>query len=271
MTVSSDGVVTATVDTATASVLLTVDFTVTGSPIHATAGNVYTITVTEQTSGHGVRGLASANAPGGVAVGIDHEATSGVALSYVATAYDVSGALMGTSTTAGITIPLPTSGHATWIKSLTTPTSSVNLRVKTLPAWSGDIAQGVLQVIGNPYPVVVSDVRQAEAATIEVWTTTATATAALKALLNTPGPYLLQMPGYGEADTFVTVGKYERPRATNVAAHTYYAWTLPLTSVQRPDPVGWQVSVPGHTYADSQVRWPLYSNRTGTYASRANT
>lgn len=270
MSVSSDGVVTAAVDSTTASVLLTVDFTVAGSAIHSTAATtVYAITVTEQTSGNVVRGLSAASAAGGARAGIDHEPEFGVGLSYVAKAYGSTGSLLATSAAAAITLPDPASGTATWLKSLTTPSASVSLVTKTVPAWDGDIAQGIIRVIDRPDPIVVSDVRQYETATIELWTRNAAELAALKTLLGTPGPYLLQMPGFGEADAYVTVGKYQRPRATNLAAHTFYAWSLPLTAVTRPDPAGWSVAIPGHTYADSATRWPLYSNRTGTYLSRA--
>lgn len=269
MATSSDGVVTATVDSVTASIRLTVDFTASGSSISGTAASsVYAVTVTEQTSGRTVRGLTSAAAPGGAQDGIDHEATFDFGLSYVATAYGATGNVLATSAPASITLP-SAPGPGSWLKSLTTPAASVNLYTKTLPAWAADIAQGVIQVVGRPDPIVVSDVRQYETATVELWTRTGTETAALKGLLATPGPYLLQMPQFGEADVYVTVGKYQRPRPNNVGAGTYFAWSLPLQQVARPNPLGWRVAIPGKTYADSAVNLPLYSNRTGTYLSRS--
>lgn len=267
---STDGVVTSLLMPQYAAIRLVVDFTVAGSPIHTTAATtVYAVTVTEQNTGYVVRGLSSASAPGGAAVGWDGEAPFGVALSYVAQAFDASGNLLATSATAVTNVQPPASGVATWIKSLTTPSLSVIVETSQIPAWDADIAQGVIRPIGATYPIVVSDVRQAEVATLTVLTREPSDRDALLALLATPGPYLLQQPGFDTADRFVTVGKVSRKRSTNLASETFREWTLPLTAVARPDPGGWSVAIPGHTYADSAVSMPLYSNRTGTYLQRA--
>lgn len=267
---SSDGVVTATADTATASVLLTVNFTVAGSPISGTAATtVYAITVTEQTTGRGVRGLTLASAPGGAVTGIDHEAPFGVGLSYVATAYDVSGNLLATSTAAAVTLLLPAFGSGMWLKSLTTPTMSVQPIPAAAPQWDADIAQGVLQVINRPDPIVVQDVRQYPSTTITVYTPTAADELALTNLLASPGPYLAQFPGLGAVDRYVTVGKYSVAGVGSSPDPTR-TWSLPMQSVGRPDPYGWAVAIPGKTYADSSAAMPLYSNRTGTYLSRSS-
>lgn len=262
---SSDGVVTAALLSDNTTVKLNVDWTVAGSPITATAGNVMTSTVTEQTNGYQVRGISMA--PGGVIAGVDHEAPFGVALSYVAKAYDVSGALLATSTAAAITVPMPAAGFAVWLKSLATPSLSVTLDVAASPQWSADIAEGVIQVVGRPDPIVVQDVRQYETATMQAITQTAAEETALKTLLAAVGPYLLQMPGLGASDRYVTVGKYDHVGVgTNISP--FRVWNLPLRQVARPAVDGWSVAIPGKTYADSSVALPTYADRTGTYGSR---
>ncbi len=268
MPTSSDGVVTVTILPDLTTVRVAVDFATAGSPLAASFAGVSTVTVTESLTGRVVRGLSRAVAPGAVAGGADHEAPFGVAQSYVATAYDVAGVLLASSAVAAITVANPVFGFATWIKSLTTPSLSVNVKTVIIPDWTAPIPEGVLRVIGRADPIVVQDVRQYESGALEVLTQSPAAEAALTALLASPGPYLLQMPGYGTADRYVTVGAVGRKRPVNKATETWRTWMLPLTQVARPSVVGSRVSVPGHTYADSSAAWPLYASRTGTYLSR---
>lgn len=267
MPASSDGVVSTTLLSDGTTQRIVVDFSVAGSPIAGTVGNVSTVTVTEQTSNYTVRSLTGVYAPGGSAVGVDHEALFSASLSYVARAYNPAGTLLGTSTAAAVTTPTPVAGS--WLKSLATPSLSQSFKTATEPEWSADITQAVIQVIGRPDPIVVQDVRQYESGTIEVYTSTAAGEAAMLALLAAPGPYLLQQPGHGSSDKYVTVGKYTRKRTTNRAGDLWRVWTLPVQRVARPDPLGWQVADPGRTYADSTAAYPLYSNRTGTYLAKS--
>lgn len=268
MPASSDGVVTVTMLSDLTTVRVAVDFTTAGSPLAASFAGVSTVTVSDSLTGRVVRGLSRAVAPGGIVVGVDHESPFGVAQSYVATAYNSAGTLLATSTAAAVTVANPTSGFATWIKSLTTPSLSVNVTTATIPDWTAPISEGVLRVIGRADPIVVQDVRQYESGTLEVRTQTRAAETALTALLASPGPYLLQMPGFGTADRYVTVGGVSRKRPVNQATELWRTWSLPLTQVARPSVVNSRVSIPGHTYADSTKALPTYSSRTGTYSSR---
>lgn len=289
MASSSDGVVTATVDGATASVLLTVDWAKPGSPLQASAGNVFQVTVFGATSATAlatigadgsaawpVRGSTLTMAPGGARTGIDHEAPLGVPLFYGAVAYDPAGARMATSAAVTVTLPAPAAGaRSTWLKSLSTPVASVVMRSwrdnGSDLAFTREIAQGVIRVIGRRDPIVVQDVRQLPTGTHQVWTEGDAAADALDELLMSPGPYLLQMPTVGEPDRFVMVGSVT-PRTLNpyaAAEKRVRVWSLPLTQVKRPDPTGWSVAIPGKTYADTQATAALYSGRTGTYLSRS--
>jgi len=265
---SSDGVVTVATLPDLTTVRVAVNFATAGSPLAASFADVSTVTVTESLTGRVVRGLSRAVAPGAAAGGVDHEAPFGVAQSYVATAYNVVGSMLASSAVAAITVANPVFGFATWIKSLTTPSLSVNVKTVIIPDWTAPIPEGVLRVIGRADPIVVQDVRQYESGTLEVLTQSPSDESALTALLASPGPYLLQMPGFGTADRYVTVAVVVRKRLVNKATETWRTWSLPLTQVARPSVVGSRVSIPGHTYADSAAVWPLYSNRTGTYSSR---
>lgn len=271
MSTSSDGVVTATVDSTTASILLAVNFTVAGSPVASgSQSSITAITVTEYNSGRVVRGLLTTSAPGGLVAGIDHEATFDMGLAYGAVAYDASGAVLGTSSQATTTLPLPDGGPGMWLKSLATPSMSVSPVPAAAPQWDHDTAQGVIWVVGRPDPIVVQDVRRLPSTTLTVYTQTTADEAALGALLATQGPYLAQFPGLGSADCYVTVGKYSQVGVAT-SADPLRIWSLPLQQVVAPPLPGWSVAIPGHTYADSTARWPLYSNRTGSYLSRATT
>jgi len=259
------GTGTSVTDTGAAATAGAVPAVNTASPY----AGVFTVTVTESLTGRVVRGLSRAMAPGGMAVGVDHEAPFGVAQSYVATAYNAAGSLLANPPAAAtITVANPVFGFATWIKSLTTPSLSVNVSTVIIPDWTAPIPEGVLRVIGRADPIVVQDVRQYESGTIEVLTQSPAAEAALTALLASPGPYMLQTPGFGTGDRYVTVGSVGRKRPVNKATETWRTWSLPLTQVARPSVAGSRVSVPGHTYADSSAAWPTYASRTGTYLSR---
>jgi hypothetical protein len=147
---------------------------------------------------------------------------------------------------------------------------STVVTTQTIPDWSSDIPQGVIWVQNRPDPIVVSEVRRFETGQLEVLTQTAAGETALKALLASPGPYLLQQPTFGTPDRYVTVGRVDRKRSINKASDLFRVWVLPLTQVARPPVAGWSVSIPGKTYADSTAAYPLYSNRTGTYLSRSS-
>lgn len=285
MPASSDGVVSTTLLSDNTTQRITVDWTVAGSPIAGTAGNVSTTTVWVATStaalatagadgsaAWSVRSLTSVYAPGGSIVGVDHEAQFGSTLYYLAMAYNAAGVRLATSASVAVTPPVPTSGVAAWLKSLAFPSASVAIKpsaANTLE-WASGIQQAVIPIMGRADPIVVQDARQYETAQLELITESLTEEAALKALLNLAGPYLLQLYGFGEPDRYVTVGPYSRRRLPGgLAADVQRAWTLPLIQVARPDPLGWQVADPGRTYADSTTAYPLYSNRTGTYRAKS--
>lgn len=280
MAVSSDGVVTATASAPTASIKFTINWTVAGSPIAATAATtVSTTTVYGATSAAilatagtpgsaawSVRSLTNDYAPGGARTGIDHEAPFGT-LFYKAQAFDTTGALLATSTSATLSLTSATT-YATWLKSLTTPSLSQAIDTAEAPEWTLPISQAQIAVIGRRDLVTVQDVRQYEQSTLTAFTSTSAGEDALTALLITPGPYLLQMPGYGEPDRYVTVGT-ATCKGVGTSVDPMRTWQLPLTRTVRPAPTGWSVAVPGETYADTAAALATYAARTGTYASRS--
>lgn len=265
MTTSSDGYLTVTASDPTASILITVDFR-TAPGIDAS----YKSVTVRRADGTIVRGLDATLAPGGMARGIDHESPLGAAAVYTASV--TNGATTITSTTA-----MATSGIAatvSWLKSLRYPALSVALEVSKAPDWSDDIPSGVIYPVGSAVsgvvmPSVTQGQRQGDRGSMIVDTETIVQRNALLALLRSPGPYLLQMAtNSGEPDQYVAVGAVSRAWVVDVATEPWRVLTLPLTAVARPPTAGSQVAIPGHTYADSLVAWPLYSNRTGTYGSR---
>jgi hypothetical protein len=74
-----------------------------------------------------------------------------------------------------------------------------------------------------------------------------------------------------ETDQYVTIGAAALTRPIRISQDPSRVWSLPLQCVARPSTAGSKVAIPGHTYADSAVRWPTYSARTGTYLDRITT
>jgi hypothetical protein len=213
-----------------------------------------------------VRGADGITAPSGAhSKLIDHEAPLGVAVVYTASA--TNGLNTITSTTATATITGQSS--VAWLKSLRTPSLSVPVIVESWPDLALSIPGSVLPVLGGRYPNVSQGTRMAATGTLTVLTLTSAAQAALLALLNAGGPYLLQgTTASGEPDRYVSVGTVDMARFVKLAADPTRRFSLPLVEVARPSTAGSKVAYPGHTYADSKITWPLYSNRTGTYGSR---
>lgn len=270
MTTSSDGYLVATVDPTYAGVLLAVNFT---GAAGIAAGDTVTVTqaATDPNSGVAqavnVRGLDRLNAPGGVVAGYDAEAPTGAVCTYTATAYNAAGTVIVSSTTATAEVSAPAT--QVWLKALATPSLSQLVTVQTYPDWAYGINQGTFQVIGREDQVIKSDVRQSGTGTLSVKVTTAAALTALMTLLKSPGPYLMQAPGFGDPDQYVQAGAIQPGRLVHAAGEPLRMVSVPLTVTGRPATAGSSVAIPGHTYADSLVRWPLYSSRTGTYLSRA--
>lgn len=270
---SSDGFLTVTAQPTYASVLVAVNFT---GASGISAGNTILVTRTATdsngvTSTQRVRGLDRLRAPGGVSAGWDAEAPLGVALTYQATAYNAAGTVIVTSTTATLTSPaIAAPTGQVWLKHLTSPILS-QLVGCVYPDWMYGIAQGVFTVIGRSDPIVKSDVRQLPSGTMTVKVSSAATLTALLALLNADGPYLMQAPAFGDSDQYVSVGAITAQRFIFQPGAANRMIPIPLTVVARPATTGSRVAVPGHTYADSLTRWPLYSNRSSTYLTRITT
>jgi hypothetical protein len=257
MTTSSDGYLTATADPATASVLLSVNFAA------ATGYNFVTI---KRADGTIVRGADGALVPGGSTTKlIDHEAPRGPAVVYTASVSNGLGTITSTTATATLTA----TPYTARLKSLRTPALSCIISVHHYPDWDRPIDGATLPILGARYPTASQGTRQGRHGTMTVNTRSPAAKAALDALLDSDGPYLLQpSPESGEPDVYVTVGQVTEARPYDVSGQPRRIYSMPLTVVARPSTPGSTVAYPGHTYADSTVAWPLYSGRTGTYGAR---
>lgn len=220
----------------------------------------------KRADGTAVRGADMVLAPNGVhSKLIDHEAPLGVAVVYTATFSN--GIASVTSTTATATITGQTA--VTWLKSLRYPALSVVIDVASAPDWSSDIALTVLYPISSGYPSASYGVRQAKTGTLSVNTYTRAELDELEALAASDGPYLIQFASNSEEPPrFAAIGNIQVNWDVDVATTKERTVVLGLTEVARPATAGTRVAYPGHTYGDSTATWPLYSNRTGTYASR---
>jgi hypothetical protein len=211
-----------------------------------------------------VRGLDNATAPGGMTNGIDHEAPLGAAQTYTAVATNGLATVSSTTATASVAA---VAGFA-WLKSLRTPSLSVQVMPQKWPDWSLGIAQSVLPVLDSKFPSVNDGTRQARSGAFTVLTRTLTELANLEALLNSGGPYLLQPTAQsGEPDMYVRVGAAVPARVAGISSEQTRAWQLPLTVVKRPSTGGSTVALPGRTFADSLIAHPLFSDRSGTFGT----
>jgi hypothetical protein len=265
VTTSSDGQITATVDTATASVKISVQLSG-ASP----AQYVAVKRVNPDGSTVNVRGGNLAGAPGGGWYGFDHEAPLGATCSWY-----VYGATSSATVTAPSTMASATTPTGVWLKHLAFPARS--MAVSMTPKWSQEIYAGrvgAAQAVGAQYPAAVGDVRSSLTGIFTVETNTKAEADALRLLLSDGQPLLLQGDAaQGFYDMFLQANDVRPDRSqTALAGWALRLWQVYFTEVARPTTLGSKVAVPGHTYADITPAGRTYAQAVttdATYAARA--
>jgi len=242
----------------------------------------------ERADGTVVRGSDPAYAPGGIAVGFDHEAPLGVAVSWYAVILsgDRAGERVGPVT---LTQAFPDSRtkvgnwHAVWLKSCEDSSLSRLVWLEVAADRSAPRHQGSLQVIGRQNTVLIDGgVGGEQGSSWSIITETMAEVTALRDLL-TSGTLLLQFPPiFDRRDIYLApTGDLTWQLASEAAipdwSHSItgedvigdlHTWPFEWVEQDRPATADTTVGIPGHTYDDSTRAMPTYDDRAGTYLDR---
>ncbi|MEV4037723.1 hypothetical protein [Streptomyces umbrinus] len=170
---------------------------------------------------------------GDVAVITDYEAPLGVDVQWRVTIENPTGSGRYSYTSDAISLDSETLD--VWLKDPGLPARSVRATVQTLPDWQRSARQGVNQVRGRSRPIVISDVRSSRTGSLALVTHSESERDSLWWVLDTGHVLLLQWPpGWGERDTYVSIGDVTEAHITELAEFSDRTWTLALTEVDRP-------------------------------------
>lgn len=147
--------------------------------------------------------------------------------SYTAGSY-ITGSWISSASSAGWT------STSLWLKDPFVPARNMIVENDLMPEPDYPRMQGVFNVLGATFPVVVSDALGAGQSTITLETITQANEAAIK-LLASGAVLLLQAPAVmGWGSRYVAPGKLSERRATQTVASDWRLWTLVLTEVDVP-------------------------------------
>jgi hypothetical protein len=197
---------------------------------------------------------------GGTATIWDYEAPFGAAVTY-------SSVEVPSVSTSPVTLAV----SQVWLIHPGIPALSVPLDL--LPATLQDETfsskQGVFYVMGDPYPVVITDgSRKASVSQLVVSTATLDELSALEALLADGSPLFLNVPadqGIGFDAQYISVGDMKVGRLTDVVIDSYRSVTLPFVVTRRP--VGGSTST--RTYAVVEGAYATYASAEAAYSTYA--
>ncbi len=197
-------------------------------------------------------------APGGVATVYDNEAPLDQSLVYLA--LDV--ATNAPRTSSAVTVPSDPSwvGSMMWLTHPTSPGLSMLLPVTGIGAQTRAGRTGVLQILGSPLPVAISDVRVLTGGSLTAQTTTAVDAANLRALLADGSTLLMRPPGSWSAPPwqYVVFGDVTEVNASGVGPDADIVWTMPYTVVAAP--VGQSLGAVGATWADAVTAYATWND-----------
>lgn len=258
--VSPDGYLTVWRDDPWAGVYLVADF----SPLNPDPAQVRFTRVGPDGIEVPVRGGDVAWAPGGVAVGYDHEAPLGQSSAWYAYPIAWDGTVGARSLGAAVTPPEPQPTRDVWLKALTAPALSQRVQVLAWPTLEYGERQERFDVLGASSPVMRVDKWSLPTSSVTLMTETLAERTALLALL-TAGTTLLAQTRQvnGRPDAYWVPGQLTETMPGQ-SDDPCREWTLPVTAVDRPATVGEPLRIPGRSYDDSSATWPTYADRTAT-------
>jgi hypothetical protein len=257
---SPDGILTARRDDTWAGVILTADYT-DADPV---PGRVRLVRVGPDGIEVPVRSGDLAWAPGGLAVGYDHEAPLGVPVTWYAYPVTGGGTHGARSQGAALTIPEPNPVRDVWLKSVNDPAASLRVLVTSWPTLEYAARQQRLDILGAASPVIGIDAWSLGSGDAQILTESLAERIALLRLLTSGSVLLAQTRGaYGRPDAYVVPGSPSE-QMIGAATDPGRLWTITMTSVDRPPTLDAGLRIPGRSYADTGVQLPTYADRTAT-------
>lgn len=148
-------------------------------------------------------------------------------------------------------------GSMIWLTHPSRPSLSMLLAVNDIAAQTRSGRNGILQILGSPLGVALTDVRVNTGSSMTALTMTKPDTAALKALLADGSVLLMRPPGaWSTPWQYIALGDVTdvTPGPGPIADRQ---WTLPYTVVASP--VGGAMGSVGSTYADAKAAYATYA------------
>lgn len=212
-----------------------------------------------------VRGWDQAPVAVGPVVARDFEVPIGVPLTYTATIYNASGAVVSTQTA---TITLTSQGCSdTWLTDLAREANTMQVVLESLPELEFPVPVSVHDIIARRDPIVSSDVAHTPSFELSFLTDTDDARDRAKALLGNGVPVLLRTPPEdGVGNLYFSVLGYREQRIVTGATQPARRFVTQGRQVARPDPELY-VPIGAVTYTQVKAQFATY---TALKAGRAN-
>ncbi|WP_432137659.1 hypothetical protein [Streptomyces sp. bgisy154] len=211
-----------------------------------------------------LRGGDLAWAPGGVAVGYDHEAELGASSAWYAYPVAADGTVGARSQGAGLAMPEPDRPRDVWLKAVTFPGLSLRVIVTSWPSLEYAERQQRFDVLDASAPVLSVDEWSLASGQMTLLTESLEERAALLDLLTSKSVLLSQtLQAYGRPDAYWVPGRFTE-EMVGAADDPGRRWTVDMTQVDRPPTVDTPLRIPDRSYTDSAALWPTYADRTAT-------
>lgn len=215
-----------------------------------------------------VRSGNDAPAPDGVAYAFDMEEPLGVASIWQAYPVYRDGTVGDPTAAVDLFAVEPSGFYDTWLKSVQSPQLSrrVLLTKDSIPAFTKAARLALQNPQGSPYPVGARDVHTAATSTFSAYTSTTEEEDDMWALLES-GTLLFQTrQEYHIPDFYFEVGDITMTLTGAGTALVSRRWTIPVTIVGRPTPLGASMAISGGAYDDIgdltydqlEASWPSY-------------
>lgn len=196
----------------------------------------------------------------------DYEAPLGVVVTYRIELRTSTGASAGSRTSNAVTIALG-DGNYVWLKDVGEPQRNVRVMAAAPPTWTRPIEQAVYRPAGRRNAVIHSGTRGGYEGELQIMTKSDLEREALHHLIDSGHVLLWQAnPGYGIADTYVSVGAVPEARAGGDATDPWRVWSLPMIQVDMPITVGVAGSA-GRTWQDILTENATWGDLLTKYAT----
>jgi hypothetical protein len=160
-------------------------------------------------------------------------------------------------------------GSVIWLTHPTSPSLSMLLPVTEIGAQTRAGRTGILQILGSPLPIAISDVRVLAGASLTAHTTTDADADALRALLADGSTLLMRPPGsWSTPWQYVAFGDVAEVNASGIGPDVDTTWTMPYTVVAPP--AGQSLGAVGSTWADAIAAYATWADEISGEATWAD-